>query len=472
LKLVAIVLVSLFVLSGCTQEPDNSRPVAPLSDDAGKECSQMGDTKNILDEIYLECRLAAGNELRWVKLSSTPTVPVQNFLGESIETCQLKDFVNYSPDTYTGGDLGYPAIGEMPSLGNVNVAVVPIDFPDHPQSSSPSYLKEQMEITDDWIAQYSYGKMKYVWQFKNAWIRAPKEAAMYYPAKANIQADGSSQTFGKSKQSKDLMIQQLFEAAEATYDFSKTEYVFFVYPPDIGDKAAEGVDGRDVVVNTKNNSYRLGFQTTGGYAASVGAAWHGWLHGSLHSHGLIGHAPGNEYSYNMMAIDGGAGQSLTAWDTFILQWFEEDQVACFDIKSLDKETVTLTSMDLELGGLKTAMVRLSDHEIIVIESRRKSDPFTRGFPEGFYGVQAYYVNTNHDGQRYDFAPDRETEKKYFSYYLWIDSEDHGTGDPFVHGAPSNLNVVAYAGDSFTYESLKIEFASTGDFDTVVLSTSE
>jgi hypothetical protein len=125
----------------------------------------MGDTKNILDEIYLECRLAAGNELRWVKLSSTPTVPVQNFLGESIETCQLKDFVNYSPDTYTGGDLGYPAIGEMPSLGNVNVAVVPIDFPDHPQSSSPSYLKEQMDITDDWIAQYSYGKMKYVWQF-------------------------------------------------------------------------------------------------------------------------------------------------------------------------------------------------------------------------------------------------------------------------------------------------------------------
>ena len=432
----------------------------------------MGERQEISPTSFLECRFVAGNKLQWATMSSTPAVPVQNFSGEPLETCQIRDFVNYSPDTYTGGDLGFPAIGEMPSLGKVNVAVVPIDFPDHPQSSPPSYLKAQMEKTDDWIKHYSYGKMEYVWQFRNHWIRAPLEASMYSPAKPIIQSDGSFRTSGESLQTKDLMVQQLFEIAEATYDFSDTEYVFFVYPPDVGEKAPEGVDGRDVVVNTKNNSYRLGFQTTGGYAASAGEAWHGWLHGSLHSHGLIGHAPGNEYSYNLMAIDGGAGQSLTAWDTFILQWFSKDQVACFDINSLDKETVTLTSMDLELGGLKTAMVRLSDHEIIVIESRRKSHPFTRGFPDGFYGVQAYYVNTKHDGQRYDFALDRETEKKYFSYYLWIDSEDHGTGDPYVHGAPSNLNVVAYAGDSFTYERLKIEFASTGDFDTVVLDTSQ
>jgi hypothetical protein len=124
-------------------------------------------------------------------------------------------------------------------------------------------------------------------------------------------------------------------------------------------------------------------------------------------------------------------------------------------------------MDVAAPGIKTAMIRLSEHEMIVIESRRKST-FTKGFPNGFYGVQAYYLTTKHDGQRYDWALGRAAEKKYFAYFLEIDSMNHGLGQPSI-GRLMNLNVVAYLGDTLSYEDLKIRFTKSGDFDTVVIS---
>jgi hypothetical protein len=435
---------------------------------AGARCSQMGQVARLGGSRALECRMVAGNKLAWFAITNRPTTPVQSFKAENIQKCQIKDFVNYIPGVWTGGDLGYPAYGEMPSLGPVNIAIIPMDFSDNPGGAAPSYLREQMRTADRWIRQYSHGKMQYVWDFKPKWVRAPKASRFYNLSKTYIAPDGSFKTIGKDPQTKEQAVAQMFEAAEKTYDLSKAEFVYFVFPKNIGNKIDFGFAGRDEVVKTKNATYRLGFGTNAGQSHAVGELWHFWMHENLHSHGLIGHAPGNEYPYNIMAYDGGPGQSLTAWDTFILQWFDDNQVACFDKETLDSETVTLTSMDVAAPGVKTAMVRLSEHEMIVIESRRKST-FTKGFPDGFYGVQAYYLTTKHDGQRYDYGLGREIEKKYFAYYLQVDSMDHGLGQPSV-GRLMNLNVVAYLGDTMTYKGLKIRFTKSGDHDTVVIST--
>ena len=436
----------------------------------GARCLRMGQVMSLGGSRGLECRRVAGNKLAWMAVSSNPRTPSQAFVSENIEKCQIKDFVNYTPGVWTGGDLGYPAYGEMPALGPVNIAIIPIDFSDNPGGAAPSFLRAQMRTADRWIKQYSHGKMRYVWDFKNRWVRAPKASRFYDLTKKYIGPDGSYILNEKEDfQSREEAISQLFQAAEKTHDLSKAEFVFFVLPRNIGKKVEFGPDGRNVVVKTERATYQLGFGTSAGFSHSVGQLWHQWLHETLHSHGLIGHAPGNEYPYNIMAFDGGPGQSLTAWDTFILRWFDDRQVACFDIETLDKQRVTLTSMDVAKPGVKTAMVRLSEHEMIVIESRRKST-FTRGFPNGFYGVQAYYLNTKHDGQRYDYGLGREIEKKYFAYYLFVDSRDHGFGQPSV-GRPSNLNVVAYLGDTMTYKGVRIKFSESGDHDIVEISKS-
>jgi hypothetical protein len=481
MKLVSGLLGLCFLVTGCA--PISLTDTAPQASEvleadsvvtpiltvnkAGANCYPMGKIVSLSKSSSLECRKVAGNKLAWMSITTKPATPSQNFKAENITKCQIKDFVNYIPEVWTGGDLGYPAYGEMPALGPVNIAIIPVDFSDNPGGAAPNYLTNQMKTADRWIKQYSHGKMQYVWDFKPKWVRAPKTTDFYDLSKKYIGPDGQYITKGQDPQSKQQAVSQLFEAAEKTYDLSNAEYVYFVFPKNIGKKIESGFDGRNETVKTTNATYKLGFATSAGYAYTFGELWHQWLHEMMHSHGLIGHAPGNDYPYNIMAFDGGPGKSLTAWDTFILKWFDDNQVACFDRDTLESETVTLTSMDLAAPGVKTAMVRISEHEMIVIESRRKSK-FTAGFPRGFYGVQAYYLTTKHNGQRYDYALGREAEKKYFSYYLEVDAMNHGLGQPSV-GRLMNLNVVAYLGDTLSYEGLKIKFTKSGDFDTVVIS---
>ena len=443
--------------------------IAPVisANKAGASCPEMGLVVALGGSKALECRKVSGNKLSWIAITTKPQSPAQSFKAENITKCQIKDFVNYTPGLYTGGDLGYPAYGEMPALGPVNIAIVPVDFSDNPGGAAPSFLRGQMKTADRWIRQYSHGKMQYVWDFKSKWVRAPKPASFYNLSKKSIGSDGSFITKGKDPQTKEQAVSQIFEAAEKTYDLSKAEFVYFVFPKNIGQKIESGFAGRNETVKTKNGTYKLGFATSAGYNYTYGELWHQWMHETMHSHGLIGHAPGQEYPYNIMASDGGPGKSLTAWDTFILKWFDDNQVACFDRETLKSETVALTSMDVAAPGVKTAMIRLSEHEMIVIESRRKST-FTKEFPNGFYGVQAYYLTTKHDGQRYDWALGRAAEKKYFAYYLEIEAMNHGLGQPSI-GRMMNLNVIAYLGDTLSYEDLKISFTKSGDFDTVVIS---
>lgn len=480
-KLSAGVLGLLLLVTGCSSgsfgdasnQSDEILQVtsvfAPVlsANKAGASCFPMGRVANLGGTKALECRKVAGSKLAWFAITTKPSTPTQSFSAEDITKCQIKDFVNYVPEVWTGGDLGYPAYGEMPAMGPVNIAIIPVDFSDNPGGAAPSFLNDQIKTADRWIKQYSHGKMTYSWDFKPKWVRAPKETSFYNLSKTSIGSDGSYITRGKDPQTKQQAVSQLFEAAEKTYDLSKAEYVYFVFPKNIGKKIESGFDGRNETVKTTNATYKLGFATSAGYAYTFGELWHQWLHEMLHSHGLIGHAPGQEYPYNIMASDGGPGKSLTAWDTFILKWFDDNQVACFDLETLKSETVTLTSMDVAAPGIKTAMVRLSEHEMIVIESRRRST-FTAGFPRGFYGVQAYYLTTKHNGQRYDWALGRAAEKKYFAYYLEVAAMNHGLGQPSI-GRLMNLNVVAYLGDALSYEDLEIRFTKSGDFDTVVLS---
>jgi hypothetical protein len=433
----------------------------------GDECTAENPQIIELEESTLKCVITAGNKLTYVEFANSIKTPVQNFVASDMATCQIKDRLASPDGRFTGGSVGYPAVGEMPSTGKIKVAVVPVDFSDFPETDA-SFLNEQIETVDDWLMRFSDGNLAYDWQFKNAWVRAPKEAAFYNWAHGTYQPDGSLKFEVENKQSEDQMISQIFEAADKTYDFKGVEYVLFVLPKSIKEVIRHAPDLRDYRVQTSQGSYQLGFSFTAGIHHEMGQPWHQWLHELLHSHGLRGHAPGSEFPYQIMAADNEAGKAITAWDAFILGWLDEERVACFDAATIGSQTVQLTSMDRDLPGIKTAIVKTDKNELVVIESRRK-DKFSDGFPENFYGVQAYVVNTDSDGQRYDGATDFATEKKYFAYYLRIDSEDHGKGSPTRNGSPSNLNVVAYKGDSFTHGNLKIDFTDTGDFDTIVIS---
>jgi hypothetical protein len=471
-KAAGIIAILALTLTGCSSAPAEVVPTVA----AGDECTAESQAIVEIEGGSLECRLFAGNARKYVQLSNNPTPPSQTLNTAPMSTCQLKDNISI-PGIFTGGSVGYPAVGEFPSVGDINVAVVPIDFSDNPATDDASWLQEQIDIVDDWVNRFSNGNAKLNWQFKSSWIRAPKEAKFYNWGHKSFQPDGTT-ALGETAnptnlQTQSQMANQLFTAAEVNYDFKNVDYVFFVFPKDIGMKIDHGPDLRAFDVRTPKGSYKLGFSFTSGQFYRAGSPWHQWIHEFMHSAGLRGHAPGNEYMYNIMAWDSGAGKALTAWDSFILGWLNEDQVACYDIKDLTSETVIIASMDTELPGVRTAIVKLSNHEAVVIESRRK-DKYSDGFPDAFYGVQAYFVDTLKGEGRFDWAQDRETEMKYYAYYLWVDAEDHGVGKPDVVSLngpmePGNLNMNGYVGDTFTYKNLQISITDTGDFDTVVLT---
>ncbi len=469
-KFLSAVAILSLSLTSCSSEP----PVPAVA--AGDTCTAESQAIIKIDGGSLECRLFAGNAMKYVQVSDNPTPPNQTLNTAPISSCQIKDNISI-PGVWTGGSVGYPAAGEFPSVGEINVAVVPIDFSDNPAKEDASWLQEQIDIFDDWVKRFSNGNATLNWQFENSWIRAPKEAKFYNWGHKSFQPDGTTAADGATNetnlQTQSQMANQLFTAAEAKYKFKNVDYVFFVFPKDIGMKIEHGPDLRAFDVQTPKGKYNLGFSFTSGQFYQSGVPWHQWLHEFLHSAGLRGHAPGNEYMYNIMAWDSGPGKALTAWDSFILGWLNKEQVACYDIQDLTEETVVIASMDSTLPGVRTAIVKLSNHEAVVIESRRK-DKYSDGLPDGFYGVQAYYVDTLKGEGRYDWAQDRETEMKYFAYYLWVDAEDHGVGKPDVMSyngpmVPGNLNMNGYVGDTFTYENLQISINDTGDFDTVVLT---
>jgi hypothetical protein len=471
-KIAATFVVLALSLTGCVSEPAEVIPAVA----AGDECTAESQAIFEIEGGALECRLFAGNAMKYVQVSSNPTPPTQTLNTAPISTCQIKDNISV-PGIWTGGSVGYPAVGEFPSVGDINVAVVPIDFSDNPATEDANWLQEQIDTFDDWVNRFSNGNAKLNWQFKSSWIRAPKEAKFYNWGHKSFQADGTTALDGTSNptnlQTQSEMANQLFTSAESNYDFKNVDYVFFVFPKDIGMKIDHGPDLRAFDVKTPKGKFNLGFSFTSGYFYGAGVPWHQWLHEFMHSAGLRGHAPGNEFMYNIMAWDSGPGKALTAWDSFILGWLNEDQVACYDIKDIQEETVVIASMDSALPGIRTAIVKLSNHEAVVIETRRK-DKYSDGLPDAFYGVQAYYVDTLKGEGRFDWAMDRETEMKYFAYYLWVDAEDHGVGKPDVYSpngpmVPGNLNMNGYVGDTFTYKNLQIAITDTGDFDTVVLT---
>ena len=471
-KASGIIAVLALTLTGCASAPVEVIPTVA----AGDECTAESQAIVENEGGALECRLFAGNAMKYVQVSSNPTPPSQTLNTAPMSTCQIKDNISV-PGIWTGGSVGYPAVGEFPSVGEINVAVVPIDFSDNPATDDASWLQEQIDKVDDWVNRFSNGNAKLNWQFDSSWIRAPKEAKFYNWGHKSFQADGTTALDGTTNetnlQTQSEMANQLFTAAESNYDFKNVDYVFFVFPKDIGMKIDHGPDLRAFDVRTPNGKFKLGFSFTSGYFYQAGSPWHQWLHEFMHSAGLRGHAPGNDFMYNIMAWDSGPGKALTAWDSFILGWLNEDQVACYDIKDIKDETVVIASMDSALPGVRTAIVKLSNHEAVVIESRRK-DKYSDGLPDAFYGVQAYYVDTLKGEGRFDWAMDRETEMKYFAYYLWVDAEDHGVGKPDVYGpdgpmVPGNLNMNGYVGDTFTYKNLQIAITDTGDFDTVVLT---
>ena len=444
-------------------------PVVPVAKD-GDPCSSFG--QQITNSAgVLECRFVANSRLKFFQLSLSPAAPGLTTSPEGLETCRAPDMrTTKSPGIQA---IAYPVTSagsppNIPIAGKIKVAIIPIDFSDVPGTGSPSEIIDpEIKKINEWVKQFSNGKMTYEIQTSKNWIRASKDSSEYVwihpgPVQQNPLPGAKVGTLRTPSQ----LAEDLMASAQDSFDYTNLKVVFFVYPKNI------------VNIWDAMTTYN-GIQTNKGYiGAQINATgawlyqnkmpiWSWFIHENMHPHGLAGHAPSDGSPFNLMTNQAGSSLVIDAWDQLILDWQIPDQFYCVSVSKLEKAKIKLSPLERDEVGTKAIMVRLSSHEVLVIESRRR-DKWSSGqtdwagLPVGFYGLLVYKVDTAKDSNR--------VETGGFANFISNPAVSH---DPVQRNFwPSfDVNRIMYEGETLVTNGVSITLTKSGDHDQVTISKS-
>ena len=364
----------------------------------------------------LVCKRVKG-KLVWTLLKPTFSDNYQQ-VASDIDTCQLEEKRNQTG----AGAKGFPIRGTLPALGELKIAIIPVDFANAPGVGSPAAMlaKDIPEISA-WGDFFSRGKVNYrPFLASPTWLRAPKGAEWYVCVECQKGAT-------EAKQPMAVGLQQLIDLADPAFDFSDTDFVYFLFPHEAESKFGTSMYFHSTTITTSEGPQKVSvYGERGGSSqpeVNLSPVWSHLLHELLHFQGWIEHGPYNDTS--IMTNDGGPSKAVTSWEAFMAGWFGAQEIVCLDAASLGTPTyVTMSSLDLMESRPVSVMVRLSDEELLVIE-RRSSGRYSNFAAATNYGGQlkdlnhftAYRVNVNDTYQRVDGRDFGAIGPNFWSYVL-------------------------------------------------------
>jgi Excalibur calcium-binding domain len=376
------------------------------------------------------------------------TLPDSYQLAQAdLSECQLKETANITG----AGAKGFPIRNEIPAVGEVKIAIIPVDFSNAPGVGNPGKIfQDDLVKIKEWGKFFSRNKVTYQPQLvsKN-WIRAPRGADWYVCAEC-----GKSKV--TQKQSRQAGLLELIKTADPYFDFAGTDFVYFVFP-----YKAEREFGTSVyshLVNIQTNEGQI--ETTvygemGGFAMPATMVrdriWDHLIHEILHFQGQIGHGPLNGTMWGIYPHQWG-GYAPTAWEAFMSGWFGTDEILCLDATKLPPNAlVTLSSIDTFGIGPEVVFVKLSNQELVAIEYR-KNGKFTNldkaAEIRNSTAMTAYRVDVNAEAYRNDSDPNGDT--KNFWWYL----RDEGRINILNSTIYKNLKITRSADNQVKLELMK------------------
>ena len=404
---------------------------------SGARCSKVGVIQKTKGVTYTCTRV--GKSLKWVRKptkNSTPNVPTtisgaQLLLAnpsspEPLENCRLKDARSFKA-VGEWQAITYPAIPNngFTNSGSVDVAVVFVDFADVPGGDAElSEHIESIKKSAEWYSWFSQGSVKYNLRIANSWVRAPKNSENYFwlhPGKSGSQLMS------------DIEISNTYRSLAANVvDTSGVTSVWAVLPKAVT-KIDEGFAYRAFpgVFSIGSDSYR-----------ARTPIWQHFVHETLHSHGALGHSPKNA-QIGLFWNTGSAGATLNSWDAMTFGWMKQENIYCVGKDNLKTQTLTLVPLEREQVGLRSIVVKLSDYEVLVIESHRK-DKWSERWPTGTTGVSILRVDTRKDT---------------------VFDMGSSTGTYVVPAREHSLDFLK-VGQSFATDGIQISVVATGDNDQI------
>ncbi len=297
----------------------------------------------------------------------------------------------------TGATAGFPLpLWAVPSMGTARVAVLFVDFPDAPASHSTTDEAELgLSFVERYLETVSYGRFDIEFEPLHRWLRAEQGYSHYLSERGMLEH---------------RLAAEAIRLADPEINFADYDLMMFVMPSSHwsgGNALLEIFTGEGSVSPVGINVFprEQPAQPTSWGSVAAHEIAHGLGLTDLYpyddSHSSRADAPTNkawvDVEMGLMSMRAHFiassqdprlahdwrhpdGYRLTAyrlslhalemlsWSRWQLGWLDASQVTCL---TEDEATITLSPVADPDGGTAMAAVPLSDHETLVIESRRK-----------------------------------------------------------------------------------------------------
>ena len=350
---ICVVLLSVGLLAGCASS-GRSEQVAVL----GADVADLRERMNELQEQVAE--LTAHRE---------------------VAACRLPN--------RTGGDRtnsGFPINPErIPASGNVNVAVLFVDFPDAPTPRYPGLaeiFKNSIPDAEKYLEAMSYGTLDLTFRPLLKWLRMPQSVSLLY-SDFDDRLGMNKSDLGMAI-SRFSLVDDAIGLADPDFDFEDIDSVVVIATPE-ADSIKSGISQ----LSPDWHFYADG-QTIGNVISLGSGGRSDWVSGLIahelgHNLGLPdlydenvekdseGNLPYEEVlgfvgAFGIMGgiTDWSTANEMFAWSRWQLGWLRDTQVAC--VTSFPT-SVQLTPLAIP-GGIKAVVVPLTETTALVVESRR------------------------------------------------------------------------------------------------------
>jgi M6 family metalloprotease-like protein len=357
----------------------------------------------------------------------------------------------------------------LPVTGVIDVAIIHVDWADLPGTPSDyDYYAEQTRLFRDFYWMASENKLEMRLHPSTGWFRIAGSHKDF----ATESAEDEAQRGEAPK--KQVFYDAAVAAADPGTDFSDIEIVIFAVPT-AKPVFAEGPHEFNFDYNgwLKTAERAIYDTATAGerFLRSNGdePPWVYYVHEVGHMIGIPHQAdedlkqedrlwiqnPIN--GYEIMANQGGASRTMTAWLRWLAGWLDDSQVVCVTKEEVTDNYFELHPINEVNGDIESLVIKLSETLAVVVESRRFDPRFNRPSPNSKDGLLVYTVDaTRGSAQANQVLLSPRDITKYLYEPMWR--------------TVSELDAVFFQGDSVEIEGLRIEAFAIGKASDIVRVT--
>lgn len=387
-----------------------------------------------------------------------------------LTTCKIED---QRLNKTQPNNVGFPLTPDIiPAQGTADIVVIAVDFIDAPGEGSPAeFLNTQISKIQEWYKTTSEGKLSINFQTSPDWIHVPVASASF-----NISPEVANGP-NEFRVIQQAMAQEIINATGNQFDWSNVDGVLFQFPATI-QGVEKDLGDRGVSISTPQGGKNLFFWGGGRYhhidSGSLTATvkqeltWAFWIHEMLHSQGLALHSPGNGIQTSLANNQYGTSLVLDAWETFLLGWLPDEKVFCATKDQISVANIKLTPLETTIPGKRIGIIRLSDSEALIIESRRATG-YSQSWPKDHNGLLVYRINTTLDNDRSQECCGDLGNDPIFSKWGYYIVPEGNTVDTTQGPNLQHLQLLAKQGDKVIYDGLVIELIYSGQQDFVKIT---